>query len=614
MRGVNVNMFYDDLNTEEQVSYLIKPILQVLQEAGGQLERSEIRDRISELDEHIAEFEQKLYTSNKTGNQYKKFDFKFNFAIKELSYVGLISYVKFNPKITLTQDGANVDLTDFDVKTEVRDKARSYWEEHSTKNKSKNKPVETLEVEDEENESTDDELLDDFKVKLQSAIANMSPAKFEQFSRALLTKMGVEFTNKGVQVSNDGGIDGYGYHVDADDFRTTRVVIQCKRFNSNPVSEPDINQFLGAMNKYQADYGVFITNSRFTNKAREAAREGTPITLIDGNDLILTPGFIDSHVHVLGGGGEGGFANRTPEATMEGLTKFGVTTVVGCLGTDGIGRDMCALVAKTKGLNEQGMSAYCYTGSYQIPVRTLTDSIVKDIMMIREIVGTGEIAISDHRSSQPTFEEFVRVVADTRLGGVLSGKAGIVNVHLGDSPRCLDLIERVVDETEIPASQILPTHINRNEMLFGKSIEYALKGGAVDFTGNEDIDYWETICDEVRVCNGIKRMLDAGVNPDRMTISSDGQGSLPMYSSDGEFLGMGVGQSSCLLKEVKECVFKTEIPLEIAISTITSNPADILRLKGKGKVEEGYDADLCILDQELQLVEVIAKGNTVYTK
>ena len=284
--GVNSIMFYDDLNSEEQVSYLMKPILQVLQEAGGQLERSEIRDRISELDEHIAEFEQKLYTSNKTGNQYKKFDFKFNFAIKELSYVGLISYAKYNPRITLTQDGANINLAEFDVKAEVRDKARSYWEEHFNKNKSKSNSVSAIEVEDDENESTDDGLLDDFKVKLQSAIANMSPAKFEQFSRALLTKMGVEFTNKGVQVSNDGGIDGYGYHIDADDFRTTRVVIQCKRFNTNPVSEPDINQFLGAMNKYQADYGVFITNSRFTNKAREAAREGTPITLIDGNDLI----------------------------------------------------------------------------------------------------------------------------------------------------------------------------------------------------------------------------------------------------------------------------------------------------------------------------------------
>ena len=280
-------MYYDKLNSEEQVSYLIKPILEVLQAAGGQLERSEIRNRISELDEHIAEFEQKLYTSNKTGNQYKKFDFKFNFAIKELGYVGLISYVKYNPVITLTQEGANIDLSNFDVKTEVRDKARTYWEEHSSKNKVKSKMAAISDVEeDEDSESSEDKLLDDFKVKLQSAIANMSPAKFEQFSRALLTKMGVQFTNKGVQISNDGGIDGYGYHIDDDDFRTTRVVIQCKRFNANPESEPDINQFLGAMNKFQADYGVFITNSRFTNKAREAAREGTPITLIDGNDLV----------------------------------------------------------------------------------------------------------------------------------------------------------------------------------------------------------------------------------------------------------------------------------------------------------------------------------------
>ena len=333
---------------------------------------------------------------------------------------------------------------------------------------------------------------------------------------------------------------------------------------------------------------------------------------IDGTNLILTPGFIDCHVHVLGGGGEGGFANRTPEATMEGLTKFGVTTVVGCLGTDGIGRDMCALVAKTKGLNEQGISAYCYTGSYQVPVRTLTDSIPKDIMMIQEIIGTGEIAISDHRSSQPTFEEFTRVAADTRLGGVLSGKAGIINVHLGDGSRGMELINRVIDETEIPASQFLPTHVNRNEALFCQAIEYALKGGAVDFTGNEDIDYWETICDEVRVCKGIKRMLNAGVNPNRITISSDGQGSLPIYNKTGEFQGMGVGQSSCLLKEVKECVSMENIPLEIALSTITSNPADILHLNKKGRVQEGYDADLCILDKNLQLIKVIARGKSVY--
>jgi restriction system protein len=63
-------------------------------------------------------------------------------------------------------------------------------------------------------------------------------------------------------------------------------VIQCKRYNSGPVSEPAINQFLGTMNKFQADYGVFITNSRFTNAAKTAAKEGSPITLIDGNELV----------------------------------------------------------------------------------------------------------------------------------------------------------------------------------------------------------------------------------------------------------------------------------------------------------------------------------------
>lgn len=277
-------MYYDTLNSEQQVSYLIKPIIEVLQEAGGQLERSEIRDRISEKDEHIAEFEQKIYTAIKTGNQYRKFDFKFNFALKELSYVGYLMYEKYKPLVTLTAKGAAIDLDDFDVKTEVREKAAVYWEEKAAKNK--DRKANTADEIEEDSKPDEDDVLDDVKVKLQSAIVNMSPKKFEQFSRALLTKMGVQFTDKGVKVSNDGGIDGYGYHTDDDDFRTTRVVIQCKRYNTAPVSEPDINQFLGAMNKFQADYGVFITNSRFTNAARIAAREGTPITLIDGNDLI----------------------------------------------------------------------------------------------------------------------------------------------------------------------------------------------------------------------------------------------------------------------------------------------------------------------------------------
>ena len=336
--------------------------------------------------------------------------------------------------------------------------------------------------------------------------------------------------------------------------------------------------------------------------------------VIDAGGLKVTPGFIDCHVHVLGGGGEGGFGFRTPEGTLSGFTRFGITSVVGCLGTDGIARTMTNLIAKTKGLRVQGLSAYCYTGSYRVPTTTLTGDITTDIMMVEEIIGTGEIAISDHRSTQPTFEEFARLAAETRLGGVLSGKAGIINVHLGDSPRCMDLIERVVDETEIPITQFLPTHVNRNEMLFKKSIEYAKRGGFVDYTGNEDIDYWETICDEVRVRKGVRRMLDAGVSSDNFTFTSDGQGSLPVYTPDGVFQGMGMGKSSCLLKEVKECVEKEDIPLEIAIKAITCNPATILKLNGKGRIAEGNDADFCFLTDDLKVDTVIALGQIMVRK
>lgn len=271
-----------ELSTDDKIAYLIKPILKVLQEAGGQLERSEIKERIADLDDRIAEYSEYEKKSKKTGNAYKEFNFKFNFAIKDLLFNDFLTYTASSP-ITLTKKGLYLDLNKLDVYKDIIETSKKHWEELSQNNK-KNKGIEI--GDNEEETQAEEKIKDDFKDTLLTAISKMSPKKFEAFSRALLNKMGVEFTEKGVQISNDGGIDGYGYHIDTNDFRTTRVVIQCKRYNVAPVSEPEINQFLGAMNKYQADYGVFITNGRFTNAARIAAREGSPITLIDGNELV----------------------------------------------------------------------------------------------------------------------------------------------------------------------------------------------------------------------------------------------------------------------------------------------------------------------------------------
>ena len=333
---------------------------------------------------------------------------------------------------------------------------------------------------------------------------------------------------------------------------------------------------------------------------------------INGEGMAAAPGFIDSHEHIMGGGGEGGFHTRTPEASLGDLIRNGITTVVGCIGTDGVGRDMTALLAKAHALENEGITTYAYTGSYQVPVHTLTDSLMKDIMMLDKVIGVGEVAVSDHRSSQPSFEEFARIAADARVAGMLSGKAGIVNVHLGDSERRLDLIRRVIHETEIPASQFLPTHVNRNEALFEECLDFAAEGGTIDFTGNEDIDYWETICDEVRVCRGIRRLLERGISSDRFTISSDGQGSMPVFNAQGEYKGIGIGKASCLLKEVRECVQKEDIPLETAIKGITCNPASILKLDRKGRIKGGFDADICLLEEgTLKLNTVIAKGQVM---
>lgn len=336
---------------------------------------------------------------------------------------------------------------------------------------------------------------------------------------------------------------------------------------------------------------------------------------IDGSSLIATPGFIDCHFHILGGGGEGGYQNRTPEVTLSQLTTAGVTTVVGCLGTDGVGRDMVALISKAKGLEAEGISTYVYDGSYRLPLDPVTDSLIKDFLTIDKVIGIGEIAVSDHRSSQPSFEEFTRAVADARVGGMLSGKAGIINVHLGGGKRQYELLLQTVEETEIPISQFLPTHANRTSELFEASIAFAKMGGTIDFTASEDPDFWEREDDEVRFSKGLKRLLDEGIGLDQFTMTSDGQGSLPYFDENNQFIGLGVGSSRALMVGIKEAVQVEQIPLEIVLRAITSNPAKILKLAQKGRIAPGMDADLCLLNQDTLDVEtVIAKGKVMVDK
>jgi beta-aspartyl-dipeptidase (metallo-type) len=329
--------------------------------------------------------------------------------------------------------------------------------------------------------------------------------------------------------------------------------------------------------------------------------------VVDARNLVAVPGFIDGHVHIMGGGGEGGFATRTPDLPLTDAIQGGVTTVVGCLGTDGYTRTMAGLLAKAKGLEEEGISTFVYSGSYGIPLRTLMPTLEEDLLFIDKVIGAGEVALSDHRSSQPTFEAFAQVVATARRGGMLAGKAGVVNVHLGDGPRGLDFLRRILSETELSAGQMLPTHINRNARLFEEGIAYAKAGGLVDFTTSTLASYLED--GEVPCGRALRLMLEAGVDPGQITFTSDGQGSLPDWDRQGRLQDISVGRVTSLFPAVRRAVQEEGIPLETALRVVTSNPARILKLKAKGRLAPGLDADLVLLDpRDLEIRTVIAKG------
>lgn len=334
---------------------------------------------------------------------------------------------------------------------------------------------------------------------------------------------------------------------------------------------------------------------------------GWPCQEVSLAGCMLVPGFIDSHVHMTGGGGEGGYATRTPEVTLSAATTSGVTTMVGCLGTDGTTRHMPGLLAKARGLENEGLTTYIYTGAYEVPTRTLTGSVRTDLIIIDKVIGTGEIAISDHRSAQPRQEDIQKLVAEARVGGMLSGKAGIMDVHVGDGKSGLDMLFAIVDGSEIPITQFLPTHMNRNPHLFKQAVEWGKRGGYMDITSSVSPDTGSAHA--IKPSRAIREALSAGVELSRVTMSSDGNGSMPRYDDHGEMVGLQVASEASLLSELRDVVHKEGVPLADAIQIITGNVAKALKLwPRKGCIQTGADADLVALTAELQLAHVWCRG------
>lgn len=320
---------------------------------------------------------------------------------------------------------------------------------------------------------------------------------------------------------------------------------------------------------------------------------------IDGRGLLAAPGFIDQHVHVTGGGGEGSFKTRVPALRFTDCVRAGVTTLVGVLGTDGITRSVEDLVAKTKALREEGITAYCLTGSYQFPARTLTGDVKNDIAFIEEVIGV-KIALSDHRCSHPTKEELIRLASDVRMASLISGKPGLVTIHMGRGKRQLDLIFEILEETDLPIKHFRPTHVGK---LGEAAVRFAKMGGYLDFTATAE---------PKDAAGDITAALQAGAPLDRITLSSDANGSLPKWNEQNEMIGLCAASMQSLPGVIRELIQAERLPVADALSLVTVNVAKALGLEeSKGRLEVGFDADLLLMDEDLGLDTVIARGKVL---
>jgi beta-aspartyl-dipeptidase (metallo-type) len=317
----------------------------------------------------------------------------------------------------------------------------------------------------------------------------------------------------------------------------------------------------------------------------------------------VLPGLIDGHVHLTGGGGEAGPNTRVPPLGLSRMTSGGVTTVVGLLGTDDAVRTTAELVTVARGLNAEGLTAYCLTGGYHLPPMTVTGSVRLDIILIDLILGVGELAISDHRSSQPTLDDLLRVAGDAHVGGLMAEKAGIVHLHVGDGARGLELVRRALACSELPAAVFNPTHVNRRKGLFDEALTLAQRGCTIDITAfpvEEGEEAWTA-------AEALLRYLDAGLPATQVTVSSDGGGCLPAFDGEGRVKAFDVGRPSALGETLEELLAGGHA-LERVLPAFTSNPARVLRLPRKGHLSPGADADLVILDTANRIADVMARG------
>lgn len=243
--------YFDTLTTEERVSYLIKPILEVLSQSSSSLTTAELRSQIIKMDPYIAEYAEAVYTSEKTGIPYKDFTKRFSLAIKELEVLDILSREGKgkNSRILLTPKGQELDISTLNVEKDIRARAQVYWKERRKKiTRKKTKAANVAKNE---------------KRLLWRATANFKESGFSWYQLEVGDVVTYNYaTEKNIEI----GRFGLGYNKDSGegsnqpagsivcvfqiidylmlpDSQTNKAVLRCVHKFDNPISLSEINSW-----------------------------------------------------------------------------------------------------------------------------------------------------------------------------------------------------------------------------------------------------------------------------------------------------------------------------------------------------------------------------------
>ena len=374
---------------------------------------------------------------------------------------------------------------------------------------------------------------------------------------------------------------------------------------------------------------------------------------IDCRGLAVLPGLVDLSLYVSGDcTAEGGYLDRTPEASLADLLHAGVTTFVGVLGRDTVSRSPKALLAKVRGLNKAGgLTGLVCTGAadgFWPPPSLTGNGASNDLALVNEVVASGTFAVSDpgHPAGSDTPPaDLARACGDCFAASALSGKPGLVYCRVGSGPTGLDPLRDLMT-LHFPggaesgrALSILPTmppglvHDGDDDALFEDCSAWLSDGGRVCLSAGTSIGATVAACLRLHragVRGSTHRAPGSSscsegrpwpancvcVASDAFAVLSSGTSGNTSSSSDlspETRPPLRYGRPNALLEVVRRLVLEHNLALDVAVAFASSHPAAALRMeKRKGLLKSGADADLLLVDaQSLELVAVIANGRLV---